>query len=66
MYGFSTSGRPIAMDRKVYDDYIGGPDPNIPYWKDIQAGRLRPGDVDPCVPTPSTAAVSPRPGRFGM
>ena len=52
MYGFSTSGRPIAMDRKVYDDYIGGPDPNIPYWKDIQAGRLRPGDVDPCVPTP--------------
>lgn len=49
MYGFSSSGRPISMDRKVYDSYIGGPDPNIPYWKDIQAGRIRPGDVAPCV-----------------
>ncbi|MCM5556993.1 hypothetical protein [Pleomorphomonas sp. JP5] len=52
MYGFSSSGRPISMDRKVYDSHIGGPDPNIPYWKDIKAGRLRPQDVDPCRRTP--------------
>ncbi len=51
MYGFTSSGRPVSMDREVYDSYIGGPDPNIPYWKDVQVGKVKPSQVGPCLPT---------------
>lgn len=51
MYKFTSSGRAIEIDREVFDSYIGGSDPNIPAWKDLQAGKVKPGDVGPCVPT---------------
>lgn len=51
MYKFSTSGRAIEIDREAFDSYIGGSDPNIPTWKDLQAGKVKPGDVGPCLPT---------------
>lgn len=51
MFGFSASGRPISMDRATYDSYIGGPDPTIPYWKDVQVGKVKPAQVGPCLPT---------------
>lgn len=51
MYKFSSSGRAIEIDREAFDSYIGGSDPNIPTWKDLQAGKVKPGDVGPCVPT---------------
>lgn len=51
MFMFSTSGRPISMDRATYDSYIGGPDPAIPYWKDVQVGNVKPAQVGPCLPT---------------
>ncbi len=51
MYKFTSSGDAIEMSREVFDSYIGGPDPNIPYWKDVQVGRVKPADVKPCLPT---------------
>ena len=51
MYKFTSSGRPIEMGREVFDSYIGGPDPNIPYWKDVQIGKVNPAYVKPCLPT---------------
>lgn len=51
MYKFSSSGRAIEIDREAFDSYIGGSDPNIPAWKDLQAGKVKPGDVGPCLPT---------------
>lgn len=51
MYKFTSSGRAIKVDRKDFDPFIGGPDPNIPYWKDVQVGRVKPADVRPCLPT---------------
>lgn len=51
MYKFTSSGRPIEMSREVFDSYIGGPDPNIPTWKDVQVGHVKPADVKPCLPT---------------
>jgi hypothetical protein len=50
MYLFMASGNKIEGDRKTFDDRIGGPDPNIPYWKDLQAGRVNPRNVKPCAP----------------
>lgn len=51
MYKFTSSGDAIEIDRQVFDSYIGGADPNIPAWKDLQAGKVKPGDVKPCVPS---------------
>lgn len=47
---FSTNGRPIEVDRATYDAAIGGPDPSIPQLSDLKAGRVKPGDVDACLP----------------
>jgi hypothetical protein len=49
MYSFTSSGRPILGSRKVFDKIIGGSDPNIPYWKDLQAGRVKPSSVGDCL-----------------
>lgn len=51
MFMFSTSGRPISMDRATYDAALGGPDSNIPYWKDVEVGKVSPAKVGPCLPT---------------
>jgi len=51
MYKFTSSGRVIEIDREAFDSYIGGSDPNIPYWKDVKVGHVKPADVKPCLPT---------------
>lgn len=47
---FSTSGRPIKLDRATYEAAIGGPDPSIPQLSDLKAGRVKPADVGYCLP----------------
>lgn len=51
MYKFTSSGDAIEIKREHFDPYIGGPDPNIPTWKDVQIGHVKPADVKPCVPS---------------
>ncbi|PKR88867.1 hypothetical protein CXZ10_12150 [Pleomorphomonas diazotrophica] len=50
MVMFSTGGRQIEVDRATYDAAIGGPDPSIPQLSDLKAGRVKPDDVDACLP----------------
>jgi hypothetical protein len=50
MVGFTASGRKIPMDRKVFENAIGGPDPSIPQLEDLEAGRPNKRDVGPCTP----------------
>lgn len=50
MVSFTASGRMLKTNRATYDDVIGGPDPNKPYLKDLQAGRVKAGDVGGCSP----------------
>ena len=51
MIGFTSSGRQVPMDRATFDAHIGGPDPTIPYWKDVQVGRVEPRFVGSCLPS---------------
>lgn len=48
MVSFTASGRMLKIDRATYA--LGGPDPNKPYLKDLQAGRVKPADVGGCSP----------------
>lgn len=50
MVSFTASGRMLKIDRATYDGALGGPDPNKPYLKDLQAGRVKPADVGGCSP----------------
>ncbi|OWV77184.1 hypothetical protein ATY76_04360 [Rhizobium sp. R339] len=50
MVSFTTSGRMIKVDRATFEARIGGPDPSIPQWSDLQAGRVKPADVGSCTP----------------
>ncbi|WP_259664185.1 hypothetical protein [Rhizobium bangladeshense] len=48
MVGITSSGRLIKVDRATFEASIGGPDPSIPQWSDLQAGRVKPADVGSC------------------
>jgi hypothetical protein len=47
---FSTSGRPIELDRATYEAMTGGFDPTVPQLSDLKAGRVKPADVGNCLP----------------
>ena len=51
MMALTTQGAQMIIDRKTFDDYLGGPDPTMPYWKDVVVGKVRPGDAKPCLPS---------------
>ena len=51
MIGLTTQGAQITLDRATFDAHIGGPDPTIPYWKDVVVGKVKPDDVKPCLPS---------------
>ena len=51
MIGLTTQGAQITLDRATFDAHIGGPDPTIPYWKDVVVGKVKPADVKPCAPS---------------
>ncbi|WP_245506360.1 hypothetical protein [Rhizobium leguminosarum] len=50
MVGITSSGRLIKVDRATFEAKIGGPDPSIPQWSDLQSGRVKPDDVGSCTP----------------
>ncbi|MBS1180372.1 MAG: hypothetical protein H6Q99_252 [Proteobacteria bacterium] len=50
MVGFTSSGRRVGMDRATYESIVGGFDPSIPQLSDLEAGRVKPANVDSCVP----------------
>ncbi len=50
MVSFTASGQMLKTNRATYDATIGGPDPNKPYLKDLQAGRVKAADVGGCAP----------------
>ncbi|MDF0698136.1 hypothetical protein PYR71_16820 [Rhizobium sp. MC63] len=51
MVSILSSGRLVKLDRAAFEASIGGPDPSIPQWSDLQAGRVKPADVGSCTPT---------------
>ncbi|WP_064683714.1 hypothetical protein [Rhizobium bangladeshense] len=51
MVSILSSGRLVMLDRAAFEASIGGPDPSIPQWSDLQAGRVKPADVGSCTPT---------------
>ncbi|HEV7309151.1 hypothetical protein [Ensifer sp.] len=50
MVSFTAAGRMLKTNRATYDEAIGGADPNKPYLKDLQAGRVKAADVGGCSP----------------
>ncbi|WP_246694480.1 hypothetical protein [Mesorhizobium sp. M2E.F.Ca.ET.209.01.1.1] len=50
MVGFTSSGKQLSLDRKVYEQYAGGFDPSMPQLADLKAGRLNARSVGYCVP----------------
>lgn len=50
MVSITSSGRLIKLDRATFEASIGGHDPSIPQWSDLQAGRVKPADVGGCTP----------------
>jgi hypothetical protein len=50
MMSILSSGRTIKLDRATFEASIGGPDPSIPQWSDLQAGRVKPAEVGSCTP----------------
>ncbi|WP_370674848.1 hypothetical protein [Pleomorphomonas sp. PLEO] len=50
MVAFTSSGRQVGLDRATYERIIGGPDSSIPQLSDLKAGRVKPADVDICLP----------------
>ncbi|MBY4588693.1 MULTISPECIES: hypothetical protein [Rhizobium] len=51
MVSILSSGRLVKLDRAAFEASIGGPDPSIPQWSDLQTGRVKPADVGSCTPT---------------
>ncbi|WP_036790796.1 hypothetical protein [Pleomorphomonas koreensis] len=47
---FSTSGRPIEVNRTIYEAGTGGFDPTVPQLSDLKAGRVKPAAVGNCLP----------------
>lgn len=50
MVSITSSGRLVKVDRATYEEAIGGHDPSIPQWSDLQAGRVEPAHVGSCSP----------------
>ena len=50
MVSLTSSGRIVKLDRATFEASIGGHDPSIPQWSDLQAGHLKPADVGSCAP----------------
>jgi hypothetical protein len=50
MVAFTSSGRQIPADRKVYEKCIGGPDSSIPQLSDLKAGKPNARNVGSCDP----------------
>jgi hypothetical protein len=53
MVGFTSSGKQMNLNRKVFEANLGGPDPTIPQLADLKAGRPDPRDVGSCAPARS-------------
>lgn len=49
LIGFTSSGKQVPMNRKVYEHYAGSAS-IYPQLSDLQAGRPRPQDVRACIP----------------
>lgn len=49
LIGFTSSGKQVRLDRKVYEQHAGSAS-IYPQLSDLQAGRPRPQDVRACVP----------------
>jgi len=50
MVGFTSSGRQITIERKVFEKRAGKNTKGIPQLSDLKAGRLQPSDVGSCRP----------------
>lgn len=48
LMAISSSGRPITLNRAVYENQVGGPDPSMAMYSDIKAGRLKGNEVRSC------------------
>lgn len=50
MMSITSSGRQIKVDRATFEASIGGHDPSIPNWSDLQSGKVVPANVGSCSP----------------
>ncbi|UJW74173.1 hypothetical protein [Rhizobium sp. SL42] len=50
LVSFLPSGKMIKLDRVVFEESVGGPDPSLPNLADLKAGRVEPRHVGSCVP----------------
>ncbi len=50
LVSITTAGRLIKLDRATFEASLGGPDPSLPLWSDLQAGRVKAPHVKGCTP----------------
>lgn len=46
----TSGGRLVKLDRATFEASLGGPDPSLPLWSDLQAGRVKAPHVKGCTP----------------
>ena len=50
MFGYTSSGRKIKLDRKAFETKMGGHQKSIPQENDLKAGRIKSPHVKSCIP----------------
>ncbi|NVD39082.1 hypothetical protein HT585_09470 [Ensifer sp. HO-A22] len=50
LVSITTAGRLVKLDRATFEASLGGPDPSLPLWSDLQAGRVKAPHVKGCTP----------------
>ncbi|OCP17723.1 MULTISPECIES: hypothetical protein [unclassified Ensifer] len=48
LVSITAGGRLVKLDRATFEASLGGPDPSLPLWSDLQAGRVKAPHVKGC------------------
>ncbi len=50
LVSITSAGSLVKLNRATFEATLGGPDPSLPLWSDLQAGRVKAPHVKGCTP----------------
>ncbi|CAN7360325.1 MULTISPECIES: hypothetical protein [Ensifer] len=50
LVSITSAGNLVKLNRATFEATLGGPDPSLPLWSDLQAGRVKAPHVKGCTP----------------
>lgn len=50
LVSITSAGNLVKLNRATFEATLGGPDPSLPLWSDLQAGRVKAPHVKGCIP----------------